>query len=165
MNSPTKSCSLQNDRADAFILKLRTNVRLVMKWMKRAATLGILAPAFWVAMVIAFMVAAIGHPNSANPLVNPFIIAAISIYTGWVAAALFLGGVCLHAVHAKRTQRRCPWAWWWILVVSASCCWIFRPVGTAVGVVLIVLLFRFRPFKIMKRGVEPAGAGDALQRA
>jgi len=82
---------------------------------------------------------------------------AIALYVlGIGTGVLFLVGASLHALLAVRTKSPCPWAWWFILVVSAISALVVRPIGTVAGAVVIILLFTVKPFRIMKNGVEPA---------
>jgi hypothetical protein len=77
------------------------------------------------------------------------------------ALLLFPIGVVLHAVMAWRYKERNPWAWWWIFSISVLLAFQSSGGVRLVGMTILVLLFLFEPFKILRRGVATIGSSDA----
>ena len=66
-------------------------------------------------------------------------------------------GATAHAIVAARTNIYPRYAWWLILLASVITLF-YPPVGTVVGIVVIVLLFTLQTFKNMRGSNKPLQA-------
>lgn len=129
-----------------------------MKRLRQIANLAILSPVVMAVVIAAFLTWMFSHRGAGDfqGFRTAFGYAVVLYFLGVGIGVLFLVGASLHALVAVRTQARCRWAWWLILVVSVIAAMVVRPCGTVAGAVLVALLFTAKPFRIMMNGVESA---------
>jgi len=129
-----------------------------MMTMRSIANVGILSPLavpFALALYIVWMLCNRGAADSTAWGVAMGS-AVVLYFLGIGTAFTFLAGLGLHGIVAVRTQRPCRWAWWFSLVLCLLCMLAVRPIGTVAGGLVAALLLTAKPFRIMRKGVEPA---------
>jgi len=130
-----------------------------MKKLKSIATVAILSPLAVVLLFAVFLVyAGLSAYGMAEEQMwgSSLLFAVAMFYLSILVAVLFIVGTALHGVVAARSGNACRWAWWYVMAISVLMATVIRPLGTIIGVLAIVALLICKPFKIMRRGVEPA---------
>jgi bacteriorhodopsin len=137
-----------------------TDVRHEMKTLRSIASAGVLSPLVVPLALGMYIVWTLSNRGASEATSWGAAIgfAVILYFLGIGTAFTFLIGLGLHGVVAAKTQHPCRWAWWFSLSICVVSMLVVRPIGTVLGGCVAALLLVAGPFKIMRRGVEPANA-------
>lgn len=127
------------------------------KAIRVIANIGILSPLIWIigggiALAGVYFADALSLSDRQQSAVV-WILAILLAGPFAAVPFLFPIGVILHAAMAWHHKESNRWAWRWILAFSVL--WAFQSDGglRLMGMAILVLLFLFEPFKILRRGV------------
>ena len=128
-----------------------------MTILRIIATILLLGPVFGFSGTVYAKVGAFNELSESGAQPKPGVLsrhiqtALITTLFGWL---FFLTGVALHAIIAKGTGVYSMTIWVFILTMSIFNCVMDFPIGTVLGLVLIILLFTLPTFRKMRAGVN-----------